>query len=32
MRRGIVVWHNEGGRGMTTEIVRFQIRPHPLAD
>ena len=28
----VVVWHNEGGRGMTSEIVRFQIRPHPLAD
>jgi len=25
-------WHNEGGKGMTSEIVRFQIRPHPLAD
>jgi hypothetical protein len=24
--------HNEGGSGMTSEIVRFQIRPHPLAD
>jgi hypothetical protein len=24
--------HNEGGKGMTSEIVRFQIRPHPLAD
>jgi hypothetical protein len=28
----VVLWHNEGGRGMTSEIVRFQIRPHPLAD
>ena len=28
----VVIWHNEGGRGMTSEIVRFQIRPHPLAD
>ena len=28
----VVNWHNEGGRGMTSEIVRFQIRPHPLAD
>ena len=24
-------WHSEGGRGKTSEIVRFQIRPHPLA-
>ena len=24
-------WHNEGGKGMTSEIVRFQMRPHPLA-
>ena len=28
----VVIWHNEGGRGMTSEIVRFQIRPHPLAN
>jgi hypothetical protein len=28
----VVLWHNEGGRGMTSEIVRFQIRPDPLAD
>lgn len=28
----VVVWHNEGGRGMTSEIVRFQVRPDPLAD
>ncbi|MEE9280812.1 MAG: carboxypeptidase regulatory-like domain-containing protein [Myxococcota bacterium] len=28
----VVNWHNEGGRGMTSEIVRFQIRPHPLAE
>ena len=27
----IANWHNEGGRGMTSEIVRFQVRPHPLA-
>jgi hypothetical protein len=27
----IANWHNEGGKGMTSEIVRFQIRPHPLA-
>jgi len=25
-------WHNEGGKGMTSEIVRFQIRPDPLAE
>jgi|TARA_B100002003_G_scaffold249028_1_gene284265 hypothetical protein len=25
-------WHNEGGKGMTSEIVRFQIRPNPLAE
>jgi len=28
----VVPWHNEGGRGMTSDIVRFQIRPNPLAD
>ena len=28
----VVAWHNEGGRGMTPELVRFQIRPDPLAD
>ena len=28
----IANWHNEGGKGMTSEIVRFQIRPHPLAE
>ena len=28
----VVPWHNEGGRGMTSDIVRFQIRPHPLAE
>jgi hypothetical protein len=28
----VVAWHNEGGRGMTSDIVRFQIRPDPLAD
>ena len=27
----IANWHNEGGQGMTSEIVRFQVRPHPLA-
>ena len=25
-------WHNEGGAGMTSEIVKFQIRPSPLAE
>ncbi len=25
-------WHNEGGKGMTSEIVQFQVRPHPLAE
>ncbi|MBP99431.1 MAG: hypothetical protein CL477_01995 [Acidobacteria bacterium] len=25
-------WHNEGGKGMTSQIVRFQIRPDPLAE
>ena len=25
-------WHNEGGKGTTSEMVRFQIRPHPLAE
>ncbi|MCZ6656487.1 MAG: carboxypeptidase regulatory-like domain-containing protein [Gammaproteobacteria bacterium] len=28
----VVPWHSEGGRGMTSDIVRFQIRPHPLAE
>ena len=28
----VVPWHNEGGRGMTSDIVRFQIRPNPLAE
>ncbi len=28
----VVPWHSEGGRGMTSDIVRFQIRPNPLAD
>ena len=26
------VWHIEGGKGKTSEIVRFQIRPNPLAN
>jgi hypothetical protein len=25
-------FHLEGGKGMTSEIVRFQIRPDPLAE
>jgi hypothetical protein len=25
-------WHIEGGKGKTSEIVRFQIRPNPLAN
>jgi hypothetical protein len=25
-------WHIEGGKGRTSEIVRFQIRPNPLAN
>ena len=25
-------WHLEGGKGSTSEIVRFQIRPDPLAE
>lgn len=25
-------WHNEGGKGVTSEMVRFQLRPHPLAE
>ncbi|MDA1095145.1 MAG: carboxypeptidase-like regulatory domain-containing protein [Acidobacteria bacterium] len=25
-------WHLEGGKGATSEIVRFQIRPDPLAE
>ena len=25
-------WHNEGGAGMTSEIVKFQIRPSPQAE
>lgn len=28
----VVPWHIEGGRGMTSDIMRFQIRPNPLAD
>jgi hypothetical protein len=29
---GVPNWHNEGGKRMTNEIVRFQVRPHPLAE
>ena len=25
-------FHLEGGKGATSEIVQFQIRPHPLAN
>ena len=25
-------WHIEGGKGMRSSIVHFQLRPHPLAD
>jgi hypothetical protein len=28
----VVPWHIEGGKGMTSDIVRFQVRPDPLAD
>ena len=26
-----VVWHTEGGRGRTSTVVKFQLRPDPLA-
>jgi hypothetical protein len=26
-----VVWHIEGGKGTTSQIVHFQVRPDPLA-
>lgn len=26
------IFHLEGGKGVTSEIVRFQIRPDPLAE
>jgi hypothetical protein len=26
-----IPWHLEGGQGMTSKIVKFQIRPDPLA-
>ena len=25
-------WHTEGGKGTTSRVVRFQIRPNPLAE
>ena len=25
-------WHIEGGKGMKSSIIHFQLRPHPLAD
>jgi hypothetical protein len=25
-------WHNEGGKGTTGAMVRFQLRPNPLAE
>ena len=25
-------WHIEGGKGMRSSVVHFQLRPHPLAD
>jgi hypothetical protein len=27
----VPVWHQEGGEGSSEELVRFQIRPDPLA-
>jgi hypothetical protein len=26
-----VIWHLEGGKGNTTSVAHFQIRPDPLA-
>ena len=26
-----VSWHNEGGKGTTSYVAHFQIRPDPLA-
>jgi hypothetical protein len=26
-----VVWHIEGGKGTTSQVVHFQVRPDPLA-
>ena len=28
----MAAWHTEGGKGSTSEVVRFQMRPHPLAE
>ncbi len=28
----VLLHHIEGGQGMTSEIVHFQLRPHPLAE
>ena len=25
------VWHSEGGKGMTSQVAHFQLRPNPLA-
>ena len=25
------IWHTEGGKGTTSKIVHFQLRPDPLA-
>ena len=25
-------WHIEGGKGMRSSIIHFQLRPHPLAE
>jgi hypothetical protein len=25
------LWHTEGGRGTTSKMVKFQVRPDPLA-
>jgi hypothetical protein len=26
-----VIWHAEGGKGQTPQMVHFQLRPDPLA-
>ncbi len=28
---GQVMWHQEGGKGETSKVVKFQVRPNPLA-
>ena len=28
---GQVMWHQEGGKGETPKVVKFQVRPNPLA-